>query len=112
MHQGVQLRGEGDPVLFLNSPKGVTKEERRRTLDSIEALNRQHLEQVGDPEILTRIEQYEMAFRMQTSVPDLVDLSQEDALTLEQYGPGEFASQCLKARRLVERGVRFVELFH
>lgn len=112
VHQGVQLRGEGDPVLFLNSPKGVTKEERRRTLDSIEALNRQHLEQVGDPEILTRIGQYEMAFRMQTSVPDLVDLSQEDALTLEQYGPGEFASQCLKARRLVERGVRFVELFH
>ncbi|MEQ1842565.1 MAG: DUF1501 domain-containing protein, partial [Verrucomicrobiales bacterium] len=112
VHQGVQLRGEGDPVLFLNSPKGVTSEERRRTLDSIEALNRQNFELVGDPEIQTRIEQYEMAFRMQSSVPDLVDLSQESKATLEMYGKGEFAGQCLKARRLVERGVRFVELFH
>lgn len=112
VHQGVQLRGEGDPVLFLNSPKGVTSEERRRTLDNIEALNRQNFELVGDPEIQTRIEQYEMAFRMQTSVPDLVDLSQESAATLDLYGKGEFADQCLKARRLVERGVRFVELFN
>lgn len=112
VHQGVQLRGEGDPVLFLNSPEGVTSAERRRTLDSIEALNRQNFELVGDPEIVTRIEQYEMAFRMQTSVPDLVDLSQESEDTLEMYGKGEFAGQCLKARRLVERGVRFVELFH
>ncbi len=112
VHQGVQLRGEGDPVLFLNSPAGVSGEERRRTLDSIEALNRQNLELVGDPEIMTRIEQYEMAFRMQSSVPDLVDLTQEDDATLEMYGKGEFADQCLKARRLVERGVRFVELFN
>jgi hypothetical protein len=112
VHQGVQLRGEGDPVFFLNNPRGVTPEERRRTLDSIEALNRRNFELVGDPEIQTRIEQYEMAFRMQTSVPDLVDLSQENAATLEMYGKGEFAGQCLKARRLVERGVRFVELFH
>jgi uncharacterized protein (DUF1501 family) len=108
----VQLRGEGDPVLFLNSPKDVSRDDRRRTLDSIEALNRQYFESVGDPEIVTRIEQYEMAFRMQASVPELVDLSQEDAVTRERYGKGEFATQCLQARRLVERGVRFVELFH
>jgi len=112
VHQGVQLRGEGDPVLFLNSPKEVTRDDRRRTLDSIEALNRQYFESVGDPEIVTRIEQYEMAFRMQASVPELVDLSQEDVATRERYGKGEFATQCLQARRLVERGVRFVELFH
>ncbi|MDA7922554.1 DUF1501 domain-containing protein [Verrucomicrobiales bacterium] len=79
---------------------------------SIEAINRQNLELVGDPEIQTRIDQYEMAFRMQSSVPDLVDLSEESAATLELYGDGEFASQCLKARRLVEKGVRFVELFN
>jgi uncharacterized protein (DUF1501 family) len=112
VHQGVQLRGEGDPVLFLNSPKDVSRDDRRRTLDSIEALNRQYFESVGDPEIVTRIEQYEMAFRMQASVPELVDLSRESATTRERYGKGEFATQCLQARRLVERGVRFVELFH
>lgn len=112
VHQGVQLRGEGDPVLFLNNPAEVTRTERRRTLDHIEALNRQYLESVGDPEIITRIEQYEMAFRMQASVPDLVDLSSENAATRQRYGKGEFATQCLHARRLVERGVRFVELFH
>ncbi|MEC5126156.1 DUF1501 domain-containing protein [Verrucomicrobiales bacterium BCK34] len=112
VHQGVQLRGTGDPVLYLNNPKGTSKEERRRTLDSIEALNRQNFELVGDPEIQTRIDQYEMAFRMQSSVPELVDLSGESAATLDLYGKGEFASQCLKARRLVERGVRFVELFN
>jgi uncharacterized protein (DUF1501 family) len=112
VHQGVQFRGEGDPVLFLNSPKEVTRDDRRRTLDSIEALNRRYFESVGDPEIVTRIEQYEMAFRMQASVPELVDLSRESATTRERYGKGEFATQCLQARRLVERGVRFVELFH
>ncbi len=112
VHQGVQLRGQGEPVLFLNNPDSITREDRRRTLDSIEALNQQQFEAINDPEIQTRIEQYEMAYRMQTSVPDLVDLSQEDASTLDRYGRGEFASQCLKARRLVERGVRFVELFH
>lgn len=112
VHQGVQLRGQGDPVLYLNNPDGTSREDRRRTLDAIEALNQQNLELVGDPEIQTRIEQYEMAFRMQASVPDLVDLSQEDPKTVEMYGTGEFASQCLKARRLVERGVRFVELFN
>lgn len=112
VHQGVQLRGEGDPVLYLNNPKGTDRTKRRRTLDAIEALNRQNLELVGDPEIQTRIDQYEMAFRMQASVPELVDLSSESAETLEMYGEGEFADQCLKARRLVERGVRFVELFN
>ncbi|MBU6179444.1 MAG: DUF1501 domain-containing protein [Verrucomicrobia bacterium] len=112
VHQGVQLRGEGDPVIFLNSPKEVPRGDRRRTLDSIESLNRRYFESVGDPEILTRIGQYEMAFRMQSSVPELVDLSREDAATRGRYGKGEFATQCLQARRLVERGVRFVELFH
>lgn len=112
VHQGVQLRGKGDPVLFLNNPDGTTREDRRRTLDAIEALNQQNLELVGDPEIQTRINQYEMAFRMQSSVPDLVDLSRENPQTIEMYGKGEFAEQCLKARRLVERGVRFVELFN
>lgn len=112
VHQGVQLRGEGDPVLFLNSPAKVSRDERRRTLDSIEALNRHYFESVADPEILTRIEQYEMAYRMQASVPELVDLSGEDPAILEKYGKGEFATQVLQARRLVERGVRFVELFN
>lgn len=112
VHQGVQLRGKGDPVLFLNNPDGTTREDRRRTLDAIEALNQQNLELVGDPEIQTRINQYEMAFRMQASIPDLVDLSRENPQTIEMYGKGEFAEQCLKARRLVERGVRFVELFN
>ncbi len=112
VHQGVQLRGQGDPVLFLNNPEHTSREDRRRTLDSIEALNQQNFELVGDPEIQTRIDQYEMAFRMQSSVPDLVDLSQESAATMEMYGETEFASQCLKARRLIERGVRFVELFN
>jgi hypothetical protein len=112
VHQGVQLRSDGNPVLFLNNPDGTTRPDRRRTLDAIEELNRQNFELVGDPEIQTRIDQYEMAFRMQSSVPDLVDLSQEDAKTIEMYGKGEFANQCLKARRLVERGVRFIELFN
>lgn len=112
VHQGVQLRGEGDPVLYLNNPDGVDRSSRRRTLDSIEALNRQNYELVGDPEIQTRIDQYEMAFRMQSSVPELVDLSGESEETLAMYGQGDFANQCLKARRLVERGVRFVELFN
>ncbi|MCB1226497.1 MAG: DUF1501 domain-containing protein [Verrucomicrobiales bacterium] len=111
VYQGVQLRGEGDPVLYLNTPAGVNRADRRRTLDRIAALNQANWEVVGDPEIQTRIEQYEMAFRMQASVPELVDLSDEKAETLASYGRGEFAEQCLKARRLVERGVRFVEFF-
>lgn len=111
VHQGVQLRGEGEPVLYLDRPEGVSESARRRTLDSIAALNQNYYETVGDPEIQTRIDQYEMAYRMQTSVPELVDLSEESAATLESYGEGEVARQCLQARRLVERGVRFVELF-
>jgi hypothetical protein len=115
-HQGVQFRGVGDPVLFFSNPPGLSEKTRRAMLDDVQTLNRLQLDQVGDPEIETRIQAYEMAFRMQTSVPELVDLSQEPAETLELYGakPGEasFANNCLLARRLVERGVRFVKLIH
>jgi hypothetical protein len=116
VHQGVEFRSQGDPVLFLSNPAGVTPTDRRRLLDGIQALNQQQLADVGDPEIATRISQYEMAFRMQSSVPELMDLSHESAATREMYGakPGQpsFANNCLLARRLVERGVRFVQLFH
>lgn len=115
-HQGVQFRGVGDPVLFFSNPPGVTGEARRAMLDDVQAMNRLQFDTVHDPEIQTRIEAYEMAFRMQTSVPELVDLSKESAETLALYGakPGEasFANNCLLARRLVERGVRFVQLIH
>lgn len=115
-HQGVQFRGTGDPVLFFSNPPGLSERTRRAMLDDVQALNRVQLARVGDPEIETRIQAYEMAFRMQTSVPELVDLSRESAETLELYGakPGEasFANNCLLARRLVERGVRFVKLIH
>ncbi len=116
IHQGVQLRTKGDPVLFLSNPPGVSADLRRESLDAIRDLNRMHLGNVGDPEILTRINQFEMAYRMQSSVPDLVDLSKESPETLELYGvrPGDsgFARNCLLARRLVEKGVRFVQLYH
>jgi hypothetical protein len=116
VHQGVEFRSQGDPVLFLSDPPGITRLDRRRLLDGIQSLNREQLADVGDPEIATRIAQYEMAFRMQSSVPELMDLSAERADTLELYGakPGQasFANNCLLARRLVERGVRFVQLFH
>lgn len=115
-YQGVQLRSKGDPVLFLSNPVGVKRDARRATLDLIKDLNQTHLAEVGDPEISTRIASYEMAFRMQTSVPDLVDLSGETQQTHAMYGtePGKtcFANNCLMARRLVERGVRFVQLYH
>lgn len=115
-HQGVQFRGVGDPVLFFSNPPGLSEKTRRAMLDDAQSLNRFQLDRVGDPEIATRIEQYEMAFRMQTSVPELMDLSKESGETLELYGakPGEasFANNCLLARRLVERGVRFVKLIH
>jgi len=116
-HQGVKLRSSGDPVLYLSDPPGVDRELRRRMLDGIAALNRQQLERSGDAEISTRIAQYEMAFRMQTSVPGLTDLSTEPDSTFAMYGdesrrPGTFAANCLLARRLLERGVRFVQLFH
>jgi hypothetical protein len=116
-HQGVALRSKGDPVLFLNNPPGVDGDTRRRMLDGLAQLNQMQLDKVADPETQARIAQYEMAFRMQTSVPDLMDISQEPKHVKEMYGPevekpGTFAASCLLARRLAERGVRFVQLFH
>jgi hypothetical protein len=116
-HQGVALRSAGDPVLFLSNPAGVDSATRRRTLDAINRLNHHEFETVADPEIQARIAQYEMAFRMQTSVPDLTDISNEPKHILEMYGPdvhkpGTFARCCLLARRLAERDVRFVQIFH
>jgi hypothetical protein len=116
-HQGVKFRNKGDAVLYLSNPPGVDAATRRGTLDRIAALNHKHFEQVGDPEIQTRIAQYEMAFRMQTSVPELLDVSKEPKSVLEMYGPdvhrtGSYAANCLLARRLAERDVRFVQLFH
>jgi hypothetical protein len=115
VYQGVQFRSDGDPVLFLSNPKGHDAADRRRVLDTIAELNSAHLADVGDPEIATRINQYEMAFRMQASVPELMDVSDETQATLDLYGaqPGRpsFANNCLLARRLVERGVRMVQLY-
>ena len=115
-HQGVQLRSLGDPVLYLNNPPGISGSRQQGDIDAINALNRQRDALVHDPEIATRIAQYEMAFRMQTSVPDLVDISSEGAKTLDLYGcqpgDGSFASNCLLARRLAERGSRFIQLYH
>jgi hypothetical protein len=116
IHQGVQLRSQGDPVLFLSNPSGMDSAERRRSLDTLKALNQIQLEAVGDPEIQTRISQFEMAYKMQTSVPEVMDISKETKETHEAYGtkPGQkaFANNCLLARRLVESGVRFVQLYH
>src|SRR5229473_2710826 len=116
LHQGVLFRSSGDPVLYLSNPKGVDQKMQRDSLDSIKRLNQQHLDVVGDPEIATRISSFEMAYRMQTSAPELMDISKESKQVLEMYGaePGKssFANNCLLARRLVERGVRFVQLFH
>ncbi len=116
-HQGVPLRSSGDPVLFLSNPPGVDPSDRRRVLDTIAAFNRDRLEQFADPETESRIAQYEMAYRMQTSVPELTDLSSEPQHVLERYGPevhkpGSFAASCLLARRMMERGVRFTQIFH
>lgn len=116
-HQGVALRAQGDPVLFLTNPPGVSGAARRRTLDTLARLNQKHLDEVADPEIQTRIAQYEMAFRMQTSVPELMNLSREPRSVLDLYGPdvhkpGTFAYCALMARRMAERGVRFIQLFH
>jgi hypothetical protein len=116
-YQGVKFRNKGEPVLYLNNPAGMDRELRRDSLDELAALNQhQHL-QLGDPEIQTRIAQYEMAFRMQASVPDLTDLSHESESVLASYGPevrtpGTYAANCLLARRLAERDVRFIQLFH
>jgi len=115
-YQGVQMRGKGDPVLYLGSPRGVTRERQGADVAAINALNAQHDLVTGDPEIATRIAQYEMAFAMQASVPDLMDASRESQSTLDLYGckpgDGSFAANCLLARRLAERGVRFIQLYH
>ncbi len=116
-HQGILMRSQGDPVLYLANPPGVSRSDRRAQLDLLQALNQQHREAFGDPGVLSRIEQHEMAFRMQTSIPELVDISKETAETLILYGddvntPGTFAACCLQARRLVERGVRNIQIFH
>jgi uncharacterized protein (DUF1501 family) len=116
-HQGVGLRPGMNPVLYLNNPPGVDRQQRRELLDSLEQLNQLHAEQSGDSETLTRIAAYEMAFRMQASVPELTDISDESQHTLDAYGPdvrrpGSYAANCLLARRLMQRNVRFVQLFH
>jgi hypothetical protein len=116
-HQGVSFRSSGDPVLYLSNPPGIDSQSRREQLDAIQALNRRQFAQQLDPEIETRITQYEMAYRMQTSVPDLISLRDESATTLDAYGPqsrvpGSFAANCLLARRMAESGVRFIQLYH
>lgn len=117
VYQGVKFRGTGDPVLYLSDPAGVNPSIRRKMLDDVAALNRDTYDEYQDPEIVTRIEQYELAYRMQTSVPELTDLSQEPDSIFEMYGPdsrtrGTYAANCLLARRLAERGVRFIQLYH
>jgi len=116
VYQGTLFRSVGDPVLYLSNPKGVDAEMQRDTTDAVNKLNAQHLDIVGDPEIATRMNSFEMAYRMQTSAPELMDISRESKETLEMYGaePGKpsFANSCLLARRLVEKGVRFVQIFH
>ena len=116
-HAGVAFRSQGDPVLYLSNPRGVSRETRRLMLDRLQAMNHRILDELGDPETQTRIAQYEMAFRMQSSVPDLVDISGEPKHIVEMYGedalkPGTFGNNCLLARRMAERDVRFVQIFH
>ena len=116
VYQGVPFRGQGDPVLFLSNPKGIDNKMQRDSLDAIRNLNEKRLGAVGDPEIATRINSFELAYRMQSSAPELMDLSRESKETLEMYGaePGKssYANSCLLARRLIERGTRFVQIFH
>jgi len=115
VYQGVQCRNTGDPILYVSDPKGMSRDVRRRSLDALAELNHIQAEEAGDPETLARIEQFELAYRMQVSVPEVMDISRETKETLEAYGaePGKplFANNCLLARRLVEQGVRFVQLF-
>jgi hypothetical protein len=116
-HQGILLRSQGDPVLYLSNPAGVGRKDRRAQLDALAALNQEQHKRFADPEILARIKQHELAFRMQASVPELMDLSEESKETFELYGeeartPGTFAACCLNARRLAERGVRNIQIFH
>ena len=117
LHQGVMFRAGADPVLYLQDPKGIDKVTRRKMLDQIASLNQKQIEAFGDPEISTRIAQYEMAYRMQTSVPEVMDISKENEQTYKMYGPdamvpGTFAANCLLARRLIEKDVKFVQLYH
>ena len=114
-HQGVKFQSSGDPVLFLSNPRGMSRENRRKTIDRISALNQLKQQQVGDPEIEARIDAFQLAYRMQSSVPELMDISRESKSVLESYGaqPGKpsFAANCLLARRLAEAGVRFIQLY-
>ena len=117
LHQGVQFRGSRDPVLYLNNPAGVTGESRRKLLDRLAELHELQFHALGDPEIESRVAQYEMAYRMQTSVPDVMDVSREPESVFDLYGPdakkpGTFAANCILARRLAERNVRFIQLYH
>jgi hypothetical protein len=117
VHQGVQFSSSDEPVLYLNNPTGIDKEARRRMLDKLGALNSMVHEEFGDPEIQARVQQYEMAYRMQTSVPELTDLKREPDAVIKMYGPdclvpGTYAANCLLARKLSEAGVRFVQLYH
>jgi hypothetical protein len=116
-YQGVKLRSAGDPVLYVSNPEGFDRSQRERFINDLEKLNQLELDDAKNPDITTRIAQYEMAFRMQASVPELTDLSKEPDSTFELYGPdarkpGTFAANCLMARRLAERGVRFIQLYH
>src|SRR6185436_7968294 len=115
VYQGVQCRSVGAPILYSNDPAGMSRETRRRSLDALKSLNEAEAAQFGDPETLTRIAQYELAYRMQIAVPEVMDIRKESPETIANYGakPGEasFANNCLLARRLVEGGVRFVHLF-
>ena len=116
-HQGTAFQSNGDPVLFLSNPKGVSSKIRQRMLQTVASLNNKHFSEIGDPEIQTTIAQQQMAYRMQTSVPELTDISKEAKHTLDLYGPqvhkqGSYARNCLLARRMAERGVRFIQLFH
>jgi hypothetical protein len=116
-YAGVSFRTSGDPILFINNPPGVPADVRRLTLDGVKAMNEMNHKLLGDPEILTRIAQYELAYRMQASVPELTDLDKEPPATLRLYGdeaskPGTFANAALLARRMIERGVRFVQIYH
>ena len=116
-YQGVKFRSVGDPVLYLKDPAGFTRDDRRAYLDTLSELNQTKAAELGDPEISTRISQYEMAFQMQSSVPELIDLTKESPTAIDSYGPdarkpGTFAYNCLMARRLAERGVRFIQLYH
>ncbi len=116
-HQGVKLRSSGDPVLYLANPEGISRKDRRMMLDGLSKLNQSHFDSFGDPQTQSRIAQYEMAYRMQTEAPEILDFSDEPESTFALYGedarkPGTFAANCLRARRLAENGVRFIQLYH